>query len=93
MNPCGPPASAPTGRASSRRHGTASSVSGTPRAVFAWAADDSIAAQRFGTWGYDLTARADLAVNYGGIGATTIGHEMTHGFDDAGRQYNGDDVL
>jgi len=36
---------------------------------------------------------ADLAVNYGGIGATTIGHEMTHGFDDAGRQYDGDGVL
>jgi putative endopeptidase len=36
---------------------------------------------------------ADLAVNYGGIGATTIGHEMTHAFDDSGRQYDGDGVL
>src|SRR6516162_9687262 len=26
-------------------------------AVFAWAVDDSIVAPRFGTWGYDLTAR------------------------------------
>lgn len=35
---------------------------------------------------------ADDAVNYGGIGVV-IGHEMTHGFDDQGRNYDKDGNL
>ena len=36
--------------------------------------------------------RRDLAINYGAVGAV-IGHEMTHGFDDQGRKFDGDGNL
>lgn len=39
-----------------------------------------------------FNADADDAVNYGAIGAV-IGHEITHGFDDSGSQYDADGNL
>lgn len=39
-----------------------------------------------------FTREADEAINYGAIGAV-IGHELTHGFDDQGRQFAADGTL
>jgi len=38
-------------------------------------------------------ATGDLASNYGSLGGSWAGHELTHGFDDEGRQYDAEGNL
>ena len=38
-------------------------------------------------------ASGDMAANYGSLGASWAGHELTHGFDDEGRHYDADGNL
>ncbi|GIS05640.1 MAG: hypothetical protein CM15mP109_03960 [Candidatus Dadabacteria bacterium] len=40
----------------------------------------------------NFNPKADDAVNYGAIGVT-IGHEISHAFDDKGSQFDGDGNL
>src|SRR5213075_3453287 len=38
-------------------------------------------------------ASGDMAANYGSLGGSWAGHELTHGFDDEGRHYDAEGNL
>ena len=63
----------------------------TVNAVYTWSANDLTLSAAILTSPFFVADRSNAA-NFGSLGAI-IGHEMTHGFDDRGRSYDGDGSL
>ncbi|APR77610.1 Metallopeptidase [Minicystis rosea] len=63
----------------------------TVNAIYTWSANDLTLPAALLTSPFFVGGRTDAA-NFGALGAI-IGHEMTHGFDDQGRHYDGNGSL